>query len=316
MHHGMLAVSFLKRSRDLPRMYKSHLGEHWHSEGEKYKLKLIRELNKSEGRLTILSSDYLFAMPSPCPKELLEFLQGVLCTASMGIACYIRDPVSYYLSFLQQKLKASRRIIDPCEQFYSVREIYRAWNIDMPSTKLTLHFRQFMPLQHSRKEGESGWSIVDDFWKTFVSSDTGPPRLDQASSRDINLSLSAEAMILLHRFQTNQDPKSDNRYTRPKRLFLQQLINAQNLVSGLTRPVCSRHVARMICSAYRDEFDWIHKNKIVELAYLSDSVLHLSTGRSSNAPPNEKMDLEEILEYYSPNRLRLLEEAVDACDGM
>lgn len=125
------------------------------------------------------------------------------------VICYVRDPVFYYRSLLQQKLKASHHPPNPREFKYTFRD-------SIESHRQCYGDRVIV---RAYDDGNQEWDVVKDFLQIaehFFNVD-----YSRIKSKSTNRSLSAEAMFILHRYRELNEFEKDNVFTPKSQLLLQ-----------------------------------------------------------------------------------------------
>ena len=69
---------------------------------------LGKQVEQSDAKLCILSSEFFLALPAPNVQKLLTQLQGIF--SEITVVAYARDPASLYVSALQQNIQGGRRL--------------------------------------------------------------------------------------------------------------------------------------------------------------------------------------------------------------
>lgn len=149
-----------------------------------------------EGRDLILSSEYLFDLSAEHVRALKERLDRSGVTEYLVVA-FVRHPASYYLSYVQQQLKASHLIPDPRRFRYRLKSVLSVWADVFDNVRV----------QDYDDLSEQGEDAVEAFSRLVGAAGWGS--LDLEATR-ANPGLCAEAMVLLQRYRRRFHSDADN----------------------------------------------------------------------------------------------------------
>lgn len=174
-----------------------------------------------EGRFVIFSGESLFRVP---PADVMGLLERGLTRRieAVHVIGYVRRPADMYLSLMQQKLKASHRIVQPHQYVRDIHQPFAAWAAHPSCASVTVR-----PFDRTLLEGAS---VVRDFQR-FLADTTGRD-VSFLEDRRENESLSAEQMILLQRFRRDFTSGYDGVF-RPESTRLIALFHGLNGVLGM-----------------------------------------------------------------------------------
>lgn len=148
------------------------------------------------GQDLILSSEYLFDFSPEKVRALRELLDRAGVTEYLVVA-FVRHPASYYLSFVQQQLKASHLIPDPRRFRYRLKSALSVWSEVFGNVMV----RDFDEL------ARQGGDAVEAF--AALVEEAGWGNLDLEPTR-LNSGLCAEAMVLMQRYRRRFHSDADN----------------------------------------------------------------------------------------------------------
>lgn len=170
--------------------------------------KFLRRVRQNKN--LIISSEFLGSFK----KQQIQALKSDLDNSGYTdykVLCYVRDPVSYYRSMLQQKLKASHHPPDPRDFKYGFRaaiEKYRAFYGDR------VIVRAYDDKLYRGDVVRDFLRVAEKFFRVDYS---------QLKSISANRSLSAEAVFILHRYRELYEFEKDNIATPKSSVLLQYL---------------------------------------------------------------------------------------------
>ena len=199
----------------------------------------------SQNQNIIISSEFLGRMQEPQIQSLKEDLDEAGYT-DYQILCYVRDPISYFKSSLQQKMKASHRPINPRIFKYGVRqsiERYRSCYGDNVVVR-------------AYDENLYKGDVVQDFLK--LAGKFFKVEFSKVESRNTNRSLSAEAMFILQRYRELYDFEQDNVLTNEADALIDYLMQVPT--SGTMPIVLNPEVEIIIRERFQGEIDWLEEN--------------------------------------------------------
>ncbi len=203
---------------------------------------LYRVLSKSK---VIISSEFLGRFS----REQILALKTDLDDAGYTdyrIICYVRDPVSYYRSVLQQKLKASHRPPHPAKFWYGARETIENYRQCYGDQVVVRTYDETL------YEGD----VVRDFLRQ--AEQFFNVQISGIKSKSKNRSLSAEALFVLQRYRELYDFDKDNVQTPGSQLLIKYL--AQLPADQMTPIELHPRVEDIILERFQDDMQWLKEN--------------------------------------------------------
>lgn len=240
-HHSSLANLYLPHAR-LPRA--DHLAfpeddEQFAAAQRRYRELFFGSLNPANA--VIASSETLILLS---PQE-VRGLRDDFETAGFRdfrIVLYVRDPADYYLSEVQQDLRASSQLANPNSFRYGFRRIAETWERVFPGQLLVRHY-----------QNRPQYDVVQDFSEVLrgsfgVSLASIPARL--------NTTISAEGMEILQRYRSTFWIGKDGVFTPDTRRLVKFL---QRSLSELpqTTPLLTPWIAEVVRFNHRDDADFL-----------------------------------------------------------
>jgi hypothetical protein len=191
----------------------------------------------------ILSEEFLFyIVDQGALTELRRRMLGLGQTVEVVV--YVRRPSEHYLSSVQQLLKASHRIPGPNPVAY--RPTIEGY-ADHVADRMHV-------VEYDRSDWPDG-DIVRHFLTAFVPDANA---CASATLREVNESLSAEAMSLLAEYRERVWPDQHNRFTEDTNRVVRALAAGDAEVAGDRVPSLHEHVARTVDQASTD-LPWLRE---------------------------------------------------------
>jgi hypothetical protein len=237
-NHNMLVCGFLEAQK-LPRIFRQiYTGDRSRMKRDfaDFMQKLENAVQTSRPNMLVLSSEMLWSK-SLGPKR-AQTLKTVLAPLSedMRVVAYVRSPAQFYLSLVQQVLKASSRISPPRPMAY--RRILDSY------TRLT---EDIHVIAYERSE-LYGADITRDFLHRFAPDAVLAPD----TTRQANQTLSAEGMDILHRYRQRNHADSDGIFTTDTGALIGAIGAAEDAAGGWRRPVMHENVRDFVNGASVD----------------------------------------------------------------
>jgi hypothetical protein len=188
---------------------------------------IVDAVERLRPSVVVMSAESLFGGLARAGSEPLRHLFAPL-GRQVEIVCYVRPPSEYYLSRVQQQLKASWAI-DPVRPVAYRRSLAAAM-----AASDRLHV-----IPYNRSQFAQG-DIVADFADRFVPE--AKAELRNGTAPDRNASMSAEAMAILQDFRRTHHANENDRFTRDTGLLRRRLAQRQAELGGDWRPKLLPHV--------------------------------------------------------------------------
>ena len=186
----------------------------------------------AENKNLLLSSEHMFYFELDEILKLKSFLEERRFTR-FKVVLYLRDPASYYTSFIQQKVKASFTIPSPLEFYPKYKMLVSNWSEVFGED---LCIREF-----NRKKMENG-NVLDDF-SMIVSEFFGKNVV--LSSDLANESISAEGMKVLQEFRKIFFRKEENRFAKESNCLLKKIVDIEKAQPG-SKPKLKEYYKQII----------------------------------------------------------------------
>ena len=175
-----------------------------------FKNKFLKEYDDSKN--LILSSEYLFNLNSDEIQKLYVFLNEELKIDEVQVVCYLRSPADYYLSFVQQQIKASSKYPVPSSFRYNMLESIKCWEDVFPNIVV----RQFSKDQLVNNDVVLDFSnIINNFFDVTVN----------LEPMKFNESLSALSMVTLQHYRRTIYGSEDGVFNKSSAKLLNMLLD-------------------------------------------------------------------------------------------
>jgi hypothetical protein len=193
-------------------------------------------------RVTILSSETLYRPLAPRQGAALAAGLATLGAApgTVRVAVYLRRPSAYYLSALQQRLKAAHQIPPP--------------RVQSPVRVLAAYAAAFGPEALAPRLYDRGLLAQGDIVADFLGAHLPEAKIDPAAlprPGSANETLSAEAMDLMRRFRLAFHPRDEDAPS-PAGSELLRTLRKIDRATGAPRPRLRPEIAKAIDYARAD----------------------------------------------------------------
>lgn len=195
-----------------------------------------------QGRDLILSSEYLFDLSAKNILALKELTDRLGVTDYLVVA-FVRHPASYYLSYVQQRLKASHVIPNPNRFRYPIKSVVSAWRRVFKNVVV----RDFDELAERNED------VVESFAGIIKRAGWGDVTL---GSWRANPGLCAEAMVLMQRYRQRFHSECDNVF-QPDSDGLLRVVT--ELSAAGSRPRLRDDVEAAISSRHENDIVYLQK---------------------------------------------------------
>lgn len=220
----------------------------------------------------IISTEYLFIDDSQSIRNLLDYVEPYF--SEIRVYLFVRNPVEYYRSMQQQKIKACSYITSPNRFHYNFKNVIKTWDrfchvevieykpevnsCEILCKKIGLNFRQL--------------------------SDCG---------KEINSSLFLEQMLLLEKIQRNLYRNSENYFK--SHLEIVQTITPDSA----TKPKLKQIVKFLIEQNHKSDLKWLQKTHNIDFGSTNSKVVELS----SKTPifKNGRADIADVYKVEDPD---------------
>lgn len=239
-NHNIL-ICAMRSAKRLPRAFKQIYSGQWETmrrDVEDFLTRVAERAVKGEAQILVLSGEMLFReMPPSSIAKLQEILRRLDPDGDpeIEVVAYVRRPADYYVSSMQQQLKASRNItVSKPVRYRAVLESYA------PIAKtLTVVGYDRRTLHGGEINRDFLTRIAPDF-----GSDFRVKGLEKINA--MNTTLSAEGMDLVHAYRSQNHPHSDRKFTSDTGEILRRLTALDAMVPGFVRPRPHEQVATYV----------------------------------------------------------------------
>lgn len=189
-----------------------------------------------------LTNELDFSLDASNLSSISDFLKSF--SRDICIVAYVRNPVEYYLSRMQESLKSKAGIIRP-----AVFDAKTAWTIAQYETAFGTSAR----VRAFSRDKLAGGSITTDFFDLI--SDIVPIPVESLSEKMVNESLSAEVMFALDFLRCYPEKMGSNmRYNAAEMRFFWRTLQRMDVNSGQSgKPVLFPCAARKVAAAAQED---------------------------------------------------------------
>lgn len=279
--HNFLSVLF-RDFDDLTRgyQYKYQNNKKRYVEDKEKLLNEVKRLVEIDKPLVISAESFFRLKPGEI-KILKQYFQEIGMQDVM-VLVYIRRPSDFYLSIVQQKIKASFDFNSPYEFRYPFIDTIYRWKEYFPGH---LRVRLF------DKETLFNGCVVQDFLREAC----GFFQIEGLNISNISLptkntSLSAEAMIALQRYRKQYCTTSNNKLTTASKLVLEKLSSIPSDIKQ-TKPVLKQELAAII--------DYNHSEDLKKIqAWYDISFKTLNSSKMESSSQEDHQSVESLFDSY------------------
>lgn len=243
-----------------------------------------RQIDRHKPHTVILSSEHLFSLKSADEVDTIaqhvESLGG-----EVEVVCYLRDPVSMFISNLGQYLKTTHELPDLIEP------INYAGSLEPYRRRMTLNVHKFG--RASLKDGD----IVVDFMSRYL---RDAPLLQ--TSDDANITPGAEGMKVMWLYRLAFLASKPRTFDPHAQKMYHKILAIENKLGFPRKIIPCRHVTERIYTSFRSDEDYL--KRIFGIEFLNNK---LFAERLEPLPPPKC--LEDIFEI-DQGRFQVLLESV------
>lgn len=226
----------------LPRFHRAAYiadSKRFEADQRQYRRNFFRALRKNPN--AVISSENFSLLPESAVYRLRHDLEDA-GVSEILVVLYVRDPADYYLSQVQQTLKASSQLPNPDSFRYTFRRVASTWERVFPGC-----------VQVRRYLSGPGFDVVEDFSKILrehlgVSVTPTPKRL--------NATISAEGMAILQNYRSTFHSARNNIFTADTNRLV-EFLEASLRDLPQTRPSLKPELTAMIRRNHRDDLDFL-----------------------------------------------------------
>lgn len=217
-----------------------------------FKDEFERSLNDSLKNVNlVLSSEFMFNFTLSEIRCFKDYLEGKGFNG-FKVVVYLREPASYYLSLVQQIVKASYKIPAPSSFNARYKNNLKNWIKIFGSDVIVRRFDKDIMVGGSILQDFS--SLINDFFKINLS-------LTGSSS---NISVSGEGIVLLQEFRGLFFRDRDNQFHKKSNVLLKKIQNIESSTPG-SKPKLKKGYSAIVNSLNRDYFDIVKEFELYEV---------------------------------------------------
>lgn len=239
----------------------------------------------------IIASEFLNTLSIDQLHHLRSDLEN-LSSVEFKILVYLREPSSYYLSSIQQIIKASSSFCPPTSWKFNYLRMIDKWREVFSSDSLDI--RPFEP------DKFPGGSVILDFQECASNFFEMPVKLNETSRSRSNESVSAEGMIILQKYRELVYPE-DNNVPKKDGSELLVLLQKSPLEIPQTKPRLLRSVSNIIRAQHQDELQALKEVYGVDIFGVDEADQEASMKDNTEKLLSDQVSLEDILESFDPD---------------
>ena len=248
-HHARLANVYLPHARIPPADWTTypHDDERFATAQRSYRESFFGNLGPAKS--VIVSSETLAALSTEEAARLRADFRAV-GFGDFRIVLYVRDPADYYLSHVQQVLKASSSVADPTTFRYEFRQIAMTWERAFPGQLTVRHYRS-----------DTEYDVVQDF--SDVLQGSLGVSLPPITTR-LNTTMSAEGMDVLQLYRSQFWSGQDDTFTPDTKRLVKFLHHSLSELPQ-TAPSLKPWIAQAVRFNHRDDAEFLATHYDVDL---------------------------------------------------
>lgn len=243
-----LITTLVHPFEDMPREFTSggrHDFQAIHTMGEQFLVDIEQQVRRAGPDVVILSGEYFVYLSEPKVMTLRSLLERTF--DDIHVVCYVRHPAAYYVSLMQQQVKASSTIRAPAN--FRMRA-------KVCISRFVEAFEDNVSVRRSDRETLHGGCIVRDFLHAFIpGGDVIARRLDVG---DQNESMSAEGMCILQRLRRYGWPDQDDHFM-PESSYIMDVLNEMRGATDQTRASLRPEVYDRFMENHRGDIAFLHQ---------------------------------------------------------
>jgi hypothetical protein len=274
-NHNMLVGGFLEHEK-LPRLFRqiyANDDRRMRRDFRNFMAGLLARIATSKAHTIVLSGEMLFRKMGPRKiAALRDMLQPF--ADQITVMAYVRSPAQFYMSQVQQVLKASHKIVEPGPRLYrGPLESYEALTDDI----------RVVPYA---REGLYGGDIARDFLHR-LSPKLGDILRDEQICQS-NQTISAEGIDILQKYRKYGHPEENGTFTPDTGEVINLIAEAEAEIGGFTKPVVHEHVRDYLSCASVDLL-WLRDRHGITFGDIDYD--RITDRLSPPSPPDEILDI-------------------------
>lgn len=278
INHHQFFFATRSKEKDWPRQFKGFDSRILCSTIDNY-FEILEKWLTSDFNRQIISTEHLFIDNTRYVRNVMDYLQPFF--SEIRVYLFIRNPVEYYRSLQQQKIKACSYITSPDVFHYNFKKVIETWSRFCPTEVI-----EYNPAYNSceilcEKIGLSFEQLSDN-------------------DKESNSSLSVEQMLLIEKIQRNLYQNYEDRFKN--HLSILQTIRPDSA----TKPKLKEMVKVLIEQNHKSDLKWLKKmydidflNGSSETEELSTDVPTFKNGRAAIADVYKVEDTDLLAKYES-----------------
>ena len=236
---------------DYDRLHRVYKSQYKNTPAQAYTdaFNLKERIVKASGKYeyTIISGEYLLSLKKNEIENLIDEFGFKL--KDITVVCYVRKPSDFWLSSIQQTIKASTTFDNPLIQKYPFMKGLQTWLNVIPKKNIIV--RPF--IRTELKGSDILFDFVDNVLCEQIGIDLKDIELPTIIS---NKSVAAEASILMQELRLEKLDAEDNTFTKESKQLTNAIIRNARIMD-LTKMKFDDDISTAINLAHATELDWL-----------------------------------------------------------
>lgn len=244
------AIPWLFRSDNDAIRRRSRLsGEELQAMSKRYWQSLCTEIQQTRHDISIISAEGFWSIARPADHEQKTFARNALyeIAGEITVVAYLKSPISYFLSKINQKLRNFKPVTLPRADYIS--GAINAWE--------SMGFDHYSWRIFDRKL-LSNQDIIDDFCTHHFPGSLSGATLKRDGIEQANSSVSNEALVILEDLTSTHTILRKDIYEPRRHRIVEIIKQADQAVGGMTRPSLKASATNAILSRSRD-LHWLEQ---------------------------------------------------------
>ena len=256
-------------------------------------VKKTLELECSTAKNVVLSAEYFSVFTKAEVKIFKKLLEVELGSPEVNIIVYVRDPLAYYSSMLQQNCKASALLIDPSTFYYNFKGLIKLWeNV----------FRKKIFVRPFKKELLFNGCVVNDFCRLVSKVFSIEEPVLKVVSHNQSMSLESLSILVAYRELFYSD--KDNIFTEDTNRFL-NILSSGNLIDNNTSLILKNEIKTIIYKKHKEDLFWLKDKYDIDYTnqYFGEPG---DDGLIRNAAEEQRIEIHDLFEGFDEQKNRNL----------
>lgn len=238
---------------------------------------LTQEVKEVNPKVLILSAEGFWIFRKASQEKIDFFRENLYAIADqINVAGYLKSPVAYFTSMINQKLRNYRQVFLPRPNYYrGALEAWESAGFDQCNWRI---------FDRSRLTNQD---IIDDFCQHYLPDSLNASSLNREGVEQANSSVSNEALVILEELVTLQPILRDNIYDHRRSKVVDILRQADRDVGGICRPSLTTDAKTFIISRCQD-LGWLQERGLT-FPDIDPALINHSTSQSATSSTTSEL---------------------------